>query len=139
MVGGPMKLAVNQFILNNPTAALEVTGGLMAGAVTLAVIMKAVGVKESDLPAGGMAEVELLDEEAPERFFGRAVSYVHASLAEWKMRGDLSVPQVGWDHGRWDLRLRVGGTRVPLERTEELRAHQVVDVSTPVLSNGKLV
>lgn len=143
MVGGPMKLAVNQFIASNPTAALEVAGGLVAvgAGLTLAHIMKVIGVKESDLPEGGMREVELLDAERPDRFFNNAATSLWASLAEWEMRGDLALPQMGWRHGPWSVRHRVHGfVEIPFKDTETAHGCMVTDVETPVMDeSGKLV
>jgi hypothetical protein len=138
-----MRAAVNDYIVSNPTAALEVTGALVAAGVagvTLRQIMRVVGLKESELPQGAMAEAELLDEQAPASFFGRAVSSVHASLVGWKMRSDLAPPMVDWRHGRWTVHHRIGGMSLPIEQTELVRGFEITEVKTPLMNqDGELV
>jgi len=142
MIGGPVKLAVNSYIMANPDRALEVTGALAAAGivgVTLRQIIKVVGVKESELPEGGLAEVELLDEQAPAGFFGVAVGYAHDSLAAWKMRGGGALPRLGWHHGLWRVRHAGAWTGDP-GFDAAARPLDLVDVITPAMDEeGRLV
>jgi hypothetical protein len=136
-----MKLAVNQFILSNPTTALHVAEGLVAvgAGLTLRHIMKSIGVQEADLPERGMAEVELLDENKPDGFFHDGVVSIHASLIEHKMRGDIALPQLGWRHGLWRVTHRIAGFR-EVASTEQASGFVVTDIATPVMNeNGVLV
>lgn len=140
MVGGPMKMAVNQFIMDNPTVALHVAEGLVAvgAGLTLRHVMKAIGVKESALPEGGMAEVELLDEKKPGWLVPRTVTSLRAGLLAYKMRNDIAVPQMDWKHGVWDVQHKLGGFDVP--STQEAVGFDVTVVHTPVMNaEGRLV
>ena len=139
MIGGPMKLAVNQYIMANPDRALEATGIVLAAgiaAVTLRQIMNVVGVKEKDLPEGAMTEAELLDEQQPEGFFGHAVLYTHESLKARKMRGGGVLPFVGWQHGLWRVRHASSWTGAA-DLDSESKPLDVVDVITPAMGWGR--
>lgn len=133
MVGGPMKLAVNEFIMRDPKLALEITGGIVAaGSVTLRQIWREIS-NGAKLSKQQEMEIDLLDEQCPDNFFPGAVKTVHYSLVGTEMRKGI-LPYVGWFRGKW-------GVKNPGLTWSAAHDNPVdlIDVSTPVMQDGKLV
>lgn len=138
MVGGPMKLAVNEFLLRPD--ALEVVSGLaVAGGLGVRQIWKTLGMRTPTYDEA--AELELLDEHAPKGFWSKAVSAVHTSLVakEFRGRGNAIIPHVGWYHDIWSVEYRGFTWDTDPGFDDEAKAYDLTDIGTPVMVDGKLV
>jgi hypothetical protein len=128
--------AVN-LLMENPILALEVTAGLILAtpaAIKLRDILRHAGVNDADLTEAERMEVAMLDEAAPVGFFGNAVATVHRSLLGWRMREGGAAPQLSWRHGMWNVRHRGITLSSDPWVDDAARAHDWVDVSTPMLN-----
>lgn len=138
MVGGPMKLAVNEWLMT--PGALSVTAGLVSAGLA------GIGAREiwhivggGDLSDDQKRELELLDQEAPTGFFGNAIRSVHCSLIAREMRGGGASPRVGWHRGLWKVKY-LGHTWSNDPWVDpDAKAFDLTDISTPVMEDGKLV
>lgn len=136
MVGSPMKLAVNEFLLRPD--ALEVVGGLVAAGVSISLRQIWRHVGGGRLNRDQEREIELLDEQAPDGFFGDAVRTVHGSLVGCEMRGG-GVARIGWRHDAWKLRYLGLTWDSDPGFDSDAKAFDLTDIATPVMEGGKLV
>jgi hypothetical protein len=134
MVGLSATGAVNTLIVTNPEEALAIAAGLAAvgGSLTLRHCFRTIGLNK--LNRDENLEVDLLDAEAPEGFWQRAVSGVYAGLVAQKMTEGTITPRFRWFKGLWtvDHGLNVGS------EIEPVRLVDLTTVETPILKGDHL-